>query len=90
VNDGDDFKGADGVIVHGATFYLVALLDPTVVTGSTVNQVFNRARATTVNLKVTSLASATYGLPNLNNPTPTVGISVNMSWSDGLSFDDEL
>jgi hypothetical protein len=50
VNDGDDFQGADGVIVHGATFYLVANLSPKEgqnYTSGTIDQVFCRDRATT-------------------------------------------
>ena len=35
VNNGDDFQGADGVIMHGATFYLVATMDPSKGTGYT-------------------------------------------------------
>ena len=88
VNDGDDFKGADGVIAHGATFYLVA--DLTIPAGSTFSHVLYRDLGTQVNLTVTTLASATYGLPNLSNPTPTVGVSVNLSWDDGLYFESEL
>ena len=90
VNDGDNFWGADGVIAHGATFYLVAELDPT---GSekystSLNQIFSRDHATQVNLTITSLATATYGLPNLDLPQPKVGVSVNLVWEDGLWYEE--
>jgi len=90
VNDGDNFWGADGVIAHGATFYLVAELDPT---GSkkystSLNQIFSRDHATRVNLTITSLATATYGLPNLDIPQPKVGVSVNLVWEEGLWYEE--
>lgn len=90
VNDGDDFWGADGVIAHGATFYLVAALDPSDGTGysTSLNQIFCRDHATQVNLTITSLASATYGLPNLDIPHPVVGVSVNLVWEDGLWYEE--
>ena len=51
VNNGNDFQGADGVIMHGATFYLVANLAPkegqNYISGS-IDQVFCRDKATTV------------------------------------------
>lgn len=89
VNESDDFWGEDGLIAHGATFYLVAVLDPSSsVTATTLNKIFDRDYYTTVNLTITSLAKATYGLPNLEIPHPTVGVSVNLSWEDGLWYDD--
>ena len=117
VNNGDDFQGADGVIVHGATFYLVANLDPKEGTNRplvNIDQVFCRDKATTVSLTIEGgypdtdgdgkpdpgvdeygrvrplkgLATATYGLPNLEIPKPTVGLSVNLSWEEGLWYEE--
>lgn len=92
VNDGSAFQGADGVIAHGATFYLVAVLDPAQDTDSDQNQIFNRDYATKVDLTIsaTGLATATYGMPDLDVPHPTVGLSVNLSWEDGLFYDNVL
>ena len=55
VNDGPDFQGADGRIASGATFYLVANMNP--VTGQnykkgTVDRIFQRDYVTKVNLLV--------------------------------------
>ena len=36
------------------------------------------------------LATATYGMPRLDVPKPTLGLSVNLSWGDGLWFDDVI
>ena len=55
VNDGPDFQGADGRIASGATFYLVANMNP--VTGTnykkgSVDRIFQRDYVTKVNLQV--------------------------------------
>ena len=119
VNNGNDFQGADGVIMHGATFYLVANLAPkegqNYISGS-IDQVFCRDKATTVALTIEGgypdtdgdgkpdpglddygrvkplkgLATATYGMPRLDVPKTTLGLSVNLSWGDGLWFDDVI
>lgn len=90
VNNGPAFQGADGTIVTGATFYLVANMNPAEGTNhsDTLNQIFSKDRSTTVNITINSLANATYGLPNLDIPRPTLGLSVNLGWGEGLYFDD--
>ena len=88
-NDGPDFQGADGIILHGTTFYLVAELAPAEGTNhstGSLDQIFCRDRATKVNLTIKSLAPATYGLPDLDIPHPTVGVSVNLVWEEGLWY----
>lgn len=90
VNNCPAFQGADGVIAHGATFYLVANMVPSEGQGYTANsidQIFIKDMATKVNLVINSLATATYGLPDLDIPHPTVGVSVDLSWGEGLWFD---
>ena len=55
VNDGPDFQGADGRIAHGATFYLVANLQPTAATNyekGTRDRIFQRDHVTYVSMKV--------------------------------------
>lgn len=88
VNNGNDFYGADGVIAHGATFYVVAELDPSQGGTTDLSKIFDRDYATQVNLTIKSLATATYGLPCLDIPILTVAVSVNLSWEEGLWFDD--
>lgn len=116
-NNGDAFQGADGVIVHGATFYLVATMDPSKGKGYTVgslDQIFNKDFATNVNLTIlggwrdldgdgipdpdldehgnpkppTGLATATYGMPNMEIPHPEIGVSVDLSWKEGIYFNE--
>lgn len=117
VNNCPDFQGADGIIVHGATFYLVANLElPENIYGEDIpKQIFCKDRATRVDLTITNgwpdkngdgkpdpdtdettglpkpingLATATYGLPDLEIPHPTLGLSVNLSWGEGLWFNE--
>ena len=90
VNNGDDFQGADGVIVKGATFYLVASVKPQdgVNYSETLNQIVSKDRYTSVNITINSLAEATYGLPNMQIPRPMVGLSVDLKWEEGLWYDD--
>lgn len=54
VNDGDTFQGADGRIVHGATFYLVANLAPRSAENynTNLNQIFRKDYVTTANLSI--------------------------------------
>ena len=105
------------MILHGATFYLVANLAPKEgqnYTSGSIDKVFSRDKATMVALTIEGgypdtdgdgkpetgkdeygrpkplkgLATATYGLPKLENPIPTLGLSVNLSWEDGIWFED--
>jgi len=93
VNNCPAFQGADGVIAHGATFYLVANMVPSQGQGysaNSIDQIFIKDVATKVNLMILSngLATATYGLPDLEIPHPVVGVSVDLSWGEGLWFDN--
>lgn len=92
-NKGQAFQGADGVIPTGGTFYLVAELDPiqgSSPAGMNYDQIFDRDHATTVLLTITQtgLSTATYGMPNLDVPHPTVGLNVDLSWQTGLYYDE--
>ena len=116
-NNGDAFQGADGMIVHGATFYLVATMDPSKGAGyslGSLDQIFNKDYATRVNLTIlngwkdldgdgipdpdldghgnpkplSGLATATYGMPNMEIPHPEIGVSVDLSWKEGINFSE--
>ena len=92
VNNGQDFQGADGVIVKGATFYLVANMNPKEDGNNykpgELDQIFCKDLATQVYITINSLKDATYGLPNLDIPRPTLGLSVDLRWEEGLWFPD--
>lgn len=92
VNNAQDFQGADGVIVKGATFYLVANMTPQDdgknYQQGVMDQIFSKDLETTVYITINSLKDATYGLPNLDIPRPTMGLSVDLRWGEGLWFPD--
>jgi hypothetical protein len=97
VNDGDDFYGIENQLIpKGSKFYLIALLDPTAATGygtgddDTKNRVFCQDVETTVNFKVgeMSLKKAYNTIPDLRSPKMELGLSVDLSWTPGLSFGD--
>lgn len=81
------FEGHDGIIPIGATFYLVAELDPSAYTGQWV---FMQDHTTTVNLTIKSLKNAYNTIPDLQSATLQLGLAVDLTWQDGISFDVEL
>lgn len=85
-NSGVDFYGANGLVPAGAKFYMVAQLDPT---GSStdVNRVFLKDYTTTANLKIGSLRGAYVTIPDLRSTKLQLGLSVDLAWQEGLTFD---
>lgn len=93
-NSGTDFYGVDGKIAKGAKFYLVAQLNPT---GTGVTQpdpdkpqltdVFIKDYVTTANLTITSLKNAYVTIPDLRSSELVLGLSVDLTWQEGLTFD---
>lgn len=104
VNNGNEFKGADGMIPSGGKFYLVAQLDPTVVTSYSSgtlgkDRVFTQDFKTIANFTIKNgtasggevgLGAATNGLPDLRSPERELGLSVNLEWQEGLTFQKEI
>lgn len=94
VNDADDFYGeANQLIPHGSKFYLAATLNPVSVTGyaagdDTKNRVFCQDVETAVAFTVgaTSLKKAYNTIPDLRSPEMELGLSVDLTWKAGLSF----
>ena len=94
------------VIPHGTKFYLVARLDPTTNTtykeqdpetpwaegSALINQVFKQDYVTTVNLTIgaNSLKSAYNVVPDLRSPKLEFGLSVDLHWRSGITFDLEF
>ena len=118
-NNGEAFQGADGVIVHGATFYLVARMVPsegTNYSAGNLDQIFRKDHSTTVSLKImngwpdknndglpdpdldehgnqkppSGLATATYGLPDIQVPPVSFGLSVDLNWKEGMTWNVPL
>ena len=99
VNDGDDFYGeANQLIPTGSKFYLAAQIDPTATSGVTgndaanddaKNRVFCQDVETVINFTVgtNSLKHAYNTIPDLRSPKMELGLSVDLTWNPGLTFD---
>lgn len=85
---GQNFEGVGGTVYAGATFYLVAQLDPDVtgVTNVGTESVFMKDYKTTANLTVNSLKNAYNVLPDLRSTTLQFGLAVDLDWEEGLIF----
>lgn len=104
-NTTNDFIGANGVIPAGSKFYLIAKLDPADGTGSTITQVFKQDYVTTANLTIQAgtakdgtpgftnpigLGNAYNVIPDLRTPKLSLGLSVDLTWQSGLTFNVNL
>lgn len=104
-NSGVDFKGKGGEIIYnGAKFYLIANLNPGNESTtqpdatSSLNQVFKQDYTTTAKLTISAndaggekgLGAAYNVLPDLRNPRLSLGLSVDLSWQNGLTFNVEM
>lgn len=91
---GTDFYGVDGKIAKGMNFYLVAQLDPANV-GTEGNKnglehVFNQDFVTDAKLTIASLKNAYVTIPDLRAAGFQLGLSVDLTWNDGIVFDVEI
>lgn len=105
LNKGGDFQGADGVIPAGCKFYLVGKLSPSTVTEAGKNpnsltQVFKQDYKTIANFSIaqgsagtnntTGLGAAYNTVPDLRTPQLELGLSVDLHWEEGITFDVEF
>lgn len=93
-NTGDDFFGfSNQLIPSGSKFYLLALLNPATATqpstGTPINQVFKQDYNTVVKLTIgrNALKNAYQTIPDLRSPKLELGLSVDLTWQQGLTFD---
>lgn len=104
-NIGADFEGADGVVAQSQKFYLIGEIDPSKVSseslfskiptdyrypGSGTNRAFLQDFTTTSNLTVSSLKNAYCVIPDLRTTNMILGLSVNLEWQTGLTYDVTL
>lgn len=93
-NSGMDFYGQDGIIPKDAKFYLVGKLDPDATTGTTnpnnVDRVFVQDHITKANFNITNLRGAYNCIPDLRTSGINVGLAVDLSWQEGITFDVNL
>lgn len=90
-NTGHEFRGQDGVVPVGGKFYLVGKLDPSATSGvnkpSGVTDVFMPDYQTVANVTITSLANAYNTIPDLRATQMELGLSVDLTWETGITFD---
>ena len=99
-NSNSDFYGVDGIILKGQKFYLVAKLGVNSGTGSITwpnetyrypksgtQRVFMQDYTTTAKLNIKSLKNAYSTIPDLRSVELQLGLSVDLTWQSGLTFD---
>ena len=104
-NSGADFKGIDGVVAAGQRFYLLAELDPkasgvaAISWPSTnpnrfpqfgIDRTFVQDFKTKVKFTVSTLKNAYVTIPDLRSIKLKLGLSVDLKWQSGLTFDVPL
>lgn len=91
---GMDFYGEDGIIPKDAKFYLVGKLDPDATEGVTnpnsVDRVFVQDHITKANFNIQTLKGAYNCIPDLRTSGINVGLAVDLSWQEGITFDVNL
>ena len=100
VNNGDDFWGRDNLVRKGQTFYLDYQVPPLDASGvsTKTTRVFVQDYMTTANFKLTadatnhtsSLQDAYVTIPDLRSSQLSFGLSVDLNWRQGLTFDADL
>lgn len=83
---GHDFQGIDGLVPAGGKFYLIATL-PSAAAIVTGKKVFKQDYTTTATLTVTSLAKAYNTIPDLRTPKLELGMTVDLNWKSGHTYD---
>lgn len=95
-NNASDFFGADGLIPKGSKFYMVGELDPkatsgiTQPTGKTLDHVFVKDHTTIANFTIKNLKKAYNHIPDMRSSKINVGLAVDLSWKNGITFNVEL
>lgn len=98
-NSGKRFKGKDGYVPAGGKFYLLATLTPSNGQGyakGTLDKVFMQDYVTTANFTIVKndgtshangLGAAYNVIPDLRTPALSIGLSVDLTWQSGLTFE---
>lgn len=93
-NNAADFYGAEGLIPNGSKFYLAGTLDLSknsqTEDGTTLDHVFIKDHTTIANFTIVDLKKAYNSIPDLRTSKINVGLAVDLSWKEGITFDVEL
>lgn len=94
VNNTDvDFYGKDGMVPKNGKFYLVGKLDMNATSGvenktATIDHIFIQDHTTVANFTIKDLKDAYNTIPDLRSTSVSVGLAVNLTWQDGIVFDN--
>ena len=88
-NTDEEFVGRDGIVPVDGKFYLVGELhSETTADGRDAHvKVFEQDHTTTANVEITSLKNAYNTIPDLRSPRLELGLSVDLTWQQGLTDD---
>ena len=92
-NGSQEFEAQDGIIPAGARFYLIGKLDPTTDTSfnpTGIKRIFMSDYQTTANVTISSLKNAYNVIPDIRNTKMQLGLSVDLTWKEGYSFDTTI
>lgn len=89
-NTGVDFYGVDGMVPDGGKFYLVGMLDMNKagLDKKGLDHIFVQDHTTVANLTIMNLKNAYNNIPDLRSTSVSVGLAVNLTWVDGILFDN--
>ena len=94
-NNMGDFYGKEGLIPKGSRFYLVGQLDPKATTatkpsGETIDRVFVKDHTTVANFTIQNLQNAYNHIPDMRTSKINVGLAVDLTWQEGITFNVDL
>lgn len=95
-NNVENFYGAEGLIPKGSKFYLVGVLNPNETNTNIANKpagvdrVFVKDHTTVANFTITNLKKAYNHIPDMRTSKINVGLAVDLSWQEGITFDVNL
>ena len=92
VNNGDDFYGIDQqMIPAGGRFYMVGQLSAALATNAGLNKrVFVQDYTTIARFSIANLTKAYNTIPDLKAPQLEIGMSVDLKWQEGHTYDITL
>ena len=87
-NSGEVFTGYQGeYIFPGCKFYLIGTLNPYKSEADTYKKAFMQDFTTTAELNIQSLANAHSTLPDMSVPSLELGLSIDMTWNPGVTYE---
>lgn len=95
-NKVENFYGAEGLIPKGSKFYLVGELNPNETNTNIANKpegidhVFVKDHTTIANFTITNLKNAYNHIPDMRTSKINVGLAVDLSWQEGITFNVDL